>query len=101
MRLGYAKRTDANQKRLVELMRKIGMKVLILSNVGEGVPDLLVGFNNQLKLCEIKDGKKFLSAQRLTPDQEKFFAEWDGYCTILRCEEDVLLLHGKMLRCKE
>lgn len=97
MHLGYKKRVDANQAALVALLRKIGFKVLILSSVGDGVPDLLVGLNGKLRFCEVKDGRKPLSAQKLTPDQEAFFAKWDGYCTILRCEDDVLSLHDKML----
>lgn len=98
MRLGYKKRVDANQASLVALLRKIGFRVLILSSVGDGVPDLLVGLNEKLRFCEVKDGRKPLSAQKLTPDQEVFFQEWDGYCTILRCEDDVLRLHASMIK---
>jgi len=98
MHLGYSKRVDANQARLVEMMRKLGMKVLVLSSVGGGVPDLIVGCNFKLAYVEVKDGKKFLSAQRLTPDQEKFFAAWEGYCTIIRCEDDVLTLRASMMK---
>jgi len=99
MQLGYSKRVDANQARLVEMMRQLGMRVLVLSSVGRGVPDLLVGCNGLLKLCEVKDGKKFLSAQKLTQDQVKFFSDWDGYCCILRSENDVLALRKSMIKC--
>jgi hypothetical protein len=44
------------------------------------VPDLLVKVpgTDRLILVEVKDGAKRPSARKLTPDQERWHAEWDG-----------------------
>jgi hypothetical protein len=52
--------------------------VVLLSGVGKGVPDLLVGFRGVTLLMEIKDGKKPPSDRKLTTDQQKWHAEWRG-----------------------
>lgn len=101
MRVARANKVDENQAIIVEILRKAGAKVQPLNACGNGVPDLLVGFNGFLTLAEVKDGKKILSKQMLTPMQEDFFREWDGYCVILRSVEDALRLLGKMSRAKE
>lgn len=101
MRVARANKVDENQAIIVEALRKAGAKVQPLNCCGNGTPDLAVGFNGKIKLCEVKDGKKPLSKQMLTPMQENFFREWDGYCVILRSVEDALRLLGKMSRAEE
>lgn len=50
----YAARVDANQAQIVSALRAAGAYVWII-----GLPvDLLVGFNGQTFLVEIKDGPK-------------------------------------------
>jgi Holliday junction resolvase len=84
-------KTDANQAGIVEYLRRAGCRVLILSAVGSGCPDLLVGHKNKLALVEIKDGKKKPSARKLTPDQVKFHEDWKGYpIFILKDDADVV-----------
>ena len=73
-----AARVDANQKQVVLNLRQLGCKVLILSMVGKGCPDLLIGYNGRLTLVELKDGDKPPSKQKLTEDEEVFFEEWEG-----------------------
>lgn len=73
-----AAKIDANQNEIVAALRKIGCTVQILSSVGKGCPDILVGFRGKNTLLEIKDGGKPLSAQKLTPDQIKWHSEWMG-----------------------
>ncbi len=72
------KRTDANQKEIVNGLRRIGASVLILSNVGGGCFDLLVGFRGRNYLMEIKDGAKKPSQRRLRETQVEFFQSWAG-----------------------
>ncbi len=72
------RRIDANQVEIVKLARKMGISVLILSDVGKGCPDTLWGVNCQNYLVEIKDGSKPRSQQKLTHLEQKFFDEWRG-----------------------
>lgn len=73
-----AAKTDDNHQAIVKALRKVGATVVSLAAVGHGVPDLLVGLGGKTMLMEIKDGKKPPSARQLTPDQQKFFAAWQG-----------------------
>jgi len=71
-------RIDDNQQAIVNILRTAGATVVLLSSVGKGVPDLLVGFRGVTLLMEIKDGKKPPSDRKLTTDQQKWHAEWRG-----------------------
>jgi hypothetical protein len=73
-----AAKTDANQKNVVKAFRDIGASVQILSAVGKGCPDVLVGFRGCNVLVEIKDGDKPPSARKLTTDQVKWHESWAG-----------------------
>jgi phosphoserine phosphatase len=66
----YAARVDKNQSEIVSVLRAAGAYVWIIS-----LPvDLLVGYNNQTFLVEIKDGPK----KALTRLQQDFFGNWIG-----------------------
>ncbi len=73
-----AARTDANQTAVVSALRAAGAFVRSLASVGDGMPDLIVGFRETTLLMEVKDGHKSPSARKLTPEQVKFHAEWTG-----------------------
>jgi hypothetical protein len=73
-----AAKIDANQPDIVKALKDAGMSVQILSAVGKGVPDLLVGFRGVNVLIEVKDGAKPLSAQKLTDDQANWHGAWAG-----------------------
>lgn len=74
----YARRTDDNHAAVVDALRKAGAVVRSLAKVGDGCPDLLVGYRGRTLLLEVKDGSKPPSARRLTADEERFFDEWTG-----------------------
>lgn len=90
--MAYAKRTDANQKALVNLMRQCGATVAVLSSVGKDFPDLVVGYAGLNVLAEVKDGSKPHSKQLLSIGQQRFHDLWRGWITVLRCEDDCLRL---------
>ena len=72
-----AARTDANHAEIVQAFRQCGARVLSLAKVGNGCPDLLVYVGCVLRLVEVKRPKaKGARAGTLTPDQERFHAEW-------------------------
>ena len=73
-----AAKVDANQQKVVEILRAAGATVQSLAAVGHGCPDLLVGWGGKTLLMEIKDGSKVPSAQKLTDDQIKWHGAWMG-----------------------
>jgi hypothetical protein len=84
-----AKRTDSNQRVIVDAFRERGLSVLVMSDLGKGAPDIAVGTNGMTFLFEIKDGAKPLSAQKLTPHEQKFFDSWHGHYEIIRSVDEV------------
>ena len=83
-----AARVDANQKRLVEYMRKLGATVQPLHTVGRGCPDLLVGWGGKNYLMEVKDDAKPASARKLTPDEDAWHWAWCGQVDVVTNEYD-------------
>lgn len=84
-RLSRANKTDSNQAQMVSELRKLGISVTVTSSVGDGFPDLVVGWKGRTVLVETKtlDGK-------LTPDQVKFFRDFKGDAIVARASEEVI-----------
>ena len=81
-------RVDSNQTHIVDALRKMGATVAITSALGDGFPDIVVGYNGFNALVEIKDGSKYASQQQLTLDEAKFCSEWKGHYTIIKSVAD-------------
>ena len=64
-RTSHASRPDLNKATIVSALRAIGASVTNLAG-GQGVPDLLVGFEGVNTLLEVKAGRA-----KLNPEQEK------------------------------
>ncbi|HEY0916524.1 MAG TPA: hypothetical protein VGE22_16745 [Solimonas sp.] len=73
-----AAKVDRNQPEIVAALRAAGATVQPLHTVGDGCPDLLVGYQRQTALVEVKDGQKPPSARTLTEDQLKWHGAWRG-----------------------
>lgn len=73
-----AARVDRNHTKVVMALQTAGATVQSLAALGQGVPDLLVGFQGKTILMEIKDGQKPPSARRLTEQQLKWHGAWRG-----------------------
>jgi len=67
-------RVDANQREIVEAMRAVGATVEVLSDVGRGVPDLMVGWRGRTLLMEVKRDRR----ASLTADQQTWWSKWRG-----------------------
>lgn len=87
----YAK-IDANHHVVVNALRSVGATVQSLAAVGKGVPDLLVGWQGQNYLMEIKDGSKSPSERKLTDDQVKWHGDWKGRVYVVNNEDDALAI---------
>ena len=87
-----ANRVDYNQSVIVESLRKTGAYVRIVT-MGDGVPDLLVGYKGFTLLLEVKDGDKPPSQRKLTTAEQKFFDEWTGgILAVVESVEDALAI---------
>lgn len=88
-----AAKVDSNHGEVVAALRAAGCGVLSLAAIGKGCPDLLV--HSPISpyttiLLEVKDGNKPESARKLTPDQEKFHAKWNGPIYVVTSPSDAL-----------
>lgn len=83
-------RTDANQPELVRTLRQIGASVHITAALGCGFPDLVVGFQGETYLVEVKQ-----PGEKLTDDEREFFATWRGRAPeVARTREDLFRILG-------
>ena len=85
-----AGRTDANQKEIVDALRKAGASVHVTSSVGGGFPDLVVGFRGKNYLLEVKPAEGPPSAQRLTKDEVDFHCDWLGQLSVVHTILDAI-----------
>jgi Holliday junction resolvase len=93
--LRRAAKVDRNQPEIVSALRQVGADVQSLAAVGDGVPDLLVGFRGTTFLIEVKDGSKAPSARQLTDDQIKWHAAWrGGRCVVVHDVTEALAAIG-------
>ena len=89
-----AAKVDENQSEIVKALRAAGASVQPLHAVGQGCPDLLIGFRGKNLLFEVKDGAKVPSAKRLTDDQSEWHAEWRGNVFVVESAEEAIRLLG-------
>lgn len=78
-------KSDANQPEIVAALRKAGATVQVLSAVGKGVPDLLVGYKNLNTLLELK-----VSGGKLTPQQKIWHGSWLGDVHVVYSAEEAV-----------
>lgn len=90
-----AAKIDRNQPEIVKALRQVGATVQSLAAAGDGVPDLLVGFQRNTVLLEVKDGSKPPSARELTPDQVQWHLNWrGGACVVVNSVGEALAAIG-------
>ena len=82
-------RIDKAQNEIVIALRGVGAKVLILSNVGQGCPDLLCKFRGTLYLLEVKS-----KGGRLTEQERDFFDDWQEVTTVVYNSDEALKAIG-------
>lgn len=80
-----AARIDATQPAIVDALERIGATVQSLAAVGNGCPDILVGFRGRNVAMEVKT-----STGRMRPEQVKWLRAWRGEAHVVRSVEDAL-----------
>jgi hypothetical protein len=79
-----AAKVDRNHSEIAGAFVALGCSVRSLAAVGGGMPDLIVSVPGFCMMVEVKDGEKPPSARKLTEDQVKFHAEWQGPLSTVR-----------------
>jgi hypothetical protein len=88
------KRVDANHSEIVKGLRAVGATVRSTAMVGDGFPDVAVGYRGLTWLFEIKDGAKSKSRRTLTPAEQIFHNEWRGAAAVVTSLDDALKTIG-------
>jgi len=83
-------RTDLNQKEIVAYLREHGATVAILSNVGGGIPDLLVGYEGKNFLIEVKSTVTNYGRNGLNDMQIEWHDKWKGQVSVVNTKEEAL-----------
>lgn len=84
-RMDMRRRIDKNQREVVNRLRSLGFSVQLLSGVGKGCPDLLIGWHGQNFLIELKSGKKWT-----TEDEANWLSEWKGQAAVCTTVDEIL-----------
>ena len=72
-----ASKIDANQPAIIEALKHCGAKVLVLSAMGGGVPDLFVTVGYRFTFVEVKSTPATWSLDpRSAPAQADFAKDW-------------------------
>lgn len=83
-------RKDDNHHDIANVFIKAGASVLDMSQLGDGAPDIAVGYRNQNIFIEIKDGSKPPSKRKLTPDEVEFQQTWQGRYEVVKNTDEAL-----------
>ena len=78
------RRVDENQPGIVAAFRKCGASVEVLSDVGRGVPDLLISYRGETVLVEIK-----MPGEKLTDMQRQWRGRWRGVVYVVTDRAEV------------
>lgn len=76
-------RVDSTQSEIVHALRDAGMSVRSLANLGQGMPDIIVGVGGINILMEIKT-----PSGKLTEAEKAFLEEWLGQAAVVHSVEE-------------
>ncbi len=97
-RVRQAARVDSNQREIVKTIISLGASWLDLTSIS-GILDGVIGVNGIDQRVEIKDGAKFPSERRLTPNEKREFEEWRGRKpVVVESVDDVIKLVNLLRR---
>jgi hypothetical protein len=87
-------RRDSNHTEIVNGLRQRYVSVLDLSPLGDNAPDILVGYQGNNYLFEIKSmtGKRKPKPKKLLPGQEVFRLTWLGRKVVVAPDIETILI---------
>lgn len=91
-----AAKVDRNQAEIVAALRAVGATVQPLHAVGQGCPDLLVGYRGKNYLIEVKDWKASASDRQLNARQVEWHDGWKGTVVKIETVEGALAVIGAL-----
>ena len=93
----YGNKKDANHKEIVDAFEALGASVLDLSDMGCGVPDLIVWCMNGWQLVDVKNPKTGYGRRGLNPLQREWASKWKGgpVYMVSTIDDVVALINGK------
>ena len=89
-----AAKVDVTQAEIVDALRKAGATVQPLHTVGDGCPDLLVGFRRANFLLECKPNIGSPSRRNLRANQQDWHDGWKGTVAVVETPEAALAVIG-------
>lgn len=89
-----AAKVDENQPEIVKALRGVGATVQVLSAVGKGCPDLLVGWQGLNVLLEVKWPLGSPSQRKLTEAQVDWHRDWRGRVRVVHSVDEALTAIG-------
>ena len=89
------KRVDINQNAIAQCLKAAGLSVAYTHMVGQGFPDIIVGYKGLNFLFEIKNPEQSPSKRKLTEDEETFHKSWRGNVHIIEYAEDAIKIIKK------
>jgi len=78
-------KVDRNQNQIKDELRKLGYSVTIMSQLGNGIPDILVGYHGITLPVEIK-----MPGEELTPDEMEWFVNWHGSGIVATTTKEIM-----------
>jgi len=87
-------RKDENQNPIVGALAQAGIQAFDTSAVGNGFPDLVLGFRGKNYLIEVKNPTKPKADRQLTDDQKKFHGKWHGQVDKVETIDEILVIIG-------
>ncbi len=84
-------KVDKNQSAIVKQLQQLGVSVFVLSGVGKGIADLIIGWRGKNYLVEVKNPER---KWKYTPDQVRFRASWRGQIVTIEKVEELFNLLG-------
>jgi len=85
-----AGRTDGNHAEVIKVLRDNGMDARSIAALGNGWPDVVVGWRGVNIFLEIKDGAKYPSQRALTAAEQEFFGTWGGQVKLVMSPEEAV-----------
>ena len=88
--------SDGNQKEIVAALRAVGASVATCHAVGKGFPDLVVGYQGQNFMIEVKDPTQPKHRHELTDAQVVFHHDWRGQINKVFTAKEALITIGAL-----
>ena len=81
-----ARRTDLNQKAIVQALRDAGVIVEVMSDVGRGFPDLVAHTRGRVVFLEVKRPGHL----KLTPDEAAWHQRWREHVHVVTTPQEAI-----------